>query len=217
MGRSAGSKRKLKPNAKAVAFQVIRRDVCAQLQQMCTYYGWCPSARLIAGREQTMYTFLFSKYDPSVVYKSPHCTRLYRNMSYSVVGLPSNILHVFIHNKEKCDVILPHLLASVRTDTALDTAKLESCVVPPDKQTLNIHDDPGVDPESNTDNSHMFQQLIAELDRVCSDGKEDQFTPVCRKCKTNKFVELTQQQTRSADEGMTNFATCKKCNTEWRC
>jgi len=38
----------------------------------------------------------------------------------------------------------------------------------------------------------------------------------CRKCKSNK-TEYYQLQTRSADEPMTTYATCKKCGNKWKC
>lgn len=38
----------------------------------------------------------------------------------------------------------------------------------------------------------------------------------CRKCYSNECVYY-QLQTRSADEPMTTFVTCIKCNTRWKC
>jgi len=41
----------------------------------------------------------------------------------------------------------------------------------------------------------------------------DTFT--CRKCKSKKCT-FYQLQTRSADEGITNFVTCLSCGTRWK-
>ena len=38
----------------------------------------------------------------------------------------------------------------------------------------------------------------------------------CRKCKSNQCTYY-QLQTRSADEPMTTFVTCIKCNARWKC
>jgi transcription elongation factor S-II len=38
----------------------------------------------------------------------------------------------------------------------------------------------------------------------------------CGKCKSKK-TEYYQLQTRSADEPMTTYATCKKCGNRWKC
>jgi len=38
----------------------------------------------------------------------------------------------------------------------------------------------------------------------------------CRKCKSKK-TDYYQLQTRSADEPMTTYATCKNCGLKWKC
>ena len=38
----------------------------------------------------------------------------------------------------------------------------------------------------------------------------------CRKCKSTK-TSYYQMQTRSADEPMTTYVTCKACGTKWKC
>jgi len=48
----------------------------------------------------------------------------------------------------------------------------------------------------------------------CAAVTTDQFT--CGKCKQNKCA-YTQAQTRSADEAITTFVTCLKCDHRWRC
>jgi len=37
----------------------------------------------------------------------------------------------------------------------------------------------------------------------------------CRRCRSSD-VEVRQQQTRSADEGITNFLTCRNCLAKWK-
>ena len=38
----------------------------------------------------------------------------------------------------------------------------------------------------------------------------------CNKCKSNN-CSYYQLQTRSADEPMTTFVTCTKCQRKWKC
>jgi DNA-directed RNA polymerase subunit M/transcription elongation factor TFIIS len=38
---------------------------------------------------------------------------------------------------------------------------------------------------------------------------------VCRRCKSSQ-VDFIQRQTRSADEGITTFFTCRKCLKRWK-
>jgi DNA-directed RNA polymerase subunit M/transcription elongation factor TFIIS len=47
--------------------------------------------------------------------------------------------------------------------------------------------------------------------RVIEDGNEG---TQCIQCKGNK-VDYVFRQTRSADEGMTVFYTCRDCNRQW--
>jgi DNA-directed RNA polymerase subunit M/transcription elongation factor TFIIS len=46
------------------------------------------------------------------------------------------------------------------------------------------------------------------------EASTDNFT--CRKCKSNECTYY-QLQTRSADEPMTTFVTCIKCQNRWKC
>jgi transcription elongation factor S-II len=47
-----------------------------------------------------------------------------------------------------------------------------------------------------------------------TEASTDSFT--CRKCKSTQCTYY-QLQTRSADEPMTTFVTCIKCNARWKC
>jgi DNA-directed RNA polymerase subunit M/transcription elongation factor TFIIS len=62
----------------------------------------------------------------------------------------------------------------------------------------------------------QFDRVCAMLEASCTDGGADEFTPACRKCRTNEFVEFEFKQTRSADEGMTIEYECGKCKSKWR-
>jgi len=49
-------------------------------------------------------------------------------------------------------------------------------------------------------------------------AEEDDYEGIlqCRKCKSKKTTYY-QLQTRSADEPMTTYATCKNCGLKWKC
>jgi DNA-directed RNA polymerase subunit M/transcription elongation factor TFIIS len=55
------------------------------------------------------------------------------------------------------------------------------------------------------------RQLIMQPDTTNTEGI---FT--CGRCKSNKTTYY-QMQTRSADESLTTFVTCLKCNNRWKC
>ena len=85
---------------------------------------------------------------------------------------------------------------------------------------LSIVDlDPSVDPRG----SSAYNQWQKEyLDSITSARKVLQETVelkdafiVCKKCKSNE-VDTEQKQTRSADEPMTIFCKCRKCQTCFR-
>lgn len=67
----------------------------------------------------------------------------------------------------------------------------------------------------------QWQQLIdAKIERdinatkVSYSASTDEFT--CKRCKKNNCTYY-EMQTRSADEPMTIFVTCKECANRWRC
>jgi DNA-directed RNA polymerase subunit M/transcription elongation factor TFIIS len=53
-----------------------------------------------------------------------------------------------------------------------------------------------------------------EENKMLDDDYEGQFK--CRKCKSKK-TDYYQLQTRSADEPMTTYVTCKSCGHRWKC
>ena len=58
---------------------------------------------------------------------------------------------------------------------------------------------------------------IADLVATVKAERKDGFL-VCRKegCKS-RAIKIDQKQTRSADEPMTTFVTCIKCDNRWKC
>ena len=56
------------------------------------------------------------------------------------------------------------------------------------------------------------------LHKYALNAQEDEYEGMfkCGKCKSNK-TSYFQLQTRSADEPMTTFITCKNCGNRWRC
>jgi transcription elongation factor S-II len=53
--------------------------------------------------------------------------------------------------------------------------------------------------------------LFEEMKKKCTNSF---FT--CKKCKSKKTTYY-QQQTRGADEPMTNFVSCLECGNKWKC
>lgn len=65
-------------------------------------------------------------------------------------------------------------------------------------------------------NSVFFEKYHKRRDQqrdVKIEVKDGDFK--CKRCGGNKCVYY-QQQTRSADEGMTTFVTCTTCNNRWK-
>jgi DNA-directed RNA polymerase subunit M/transcription elongation factor TFIIS len=59
-----------------------------------------------------------------------------------------------------------------------------------------------------------YERYLAEKARKEQSSEEGMFT--CSKCKS-KRTYFYQMQTRSADEPMTTFVTCLKCENRWKC
>lgn len=58
-----------------------------------------------------------------------------------------------------------------------------------------------------------FEQMLEEKYEMLND-KSFKSTLKCRRCGSSE-VSWEQKQTRSADEAMTVFCTCNKCNQRW--
>jgi DNA-directed RNA polymerase subunit M/transcription elongation factor TFIIS len=58
------------------------------------------------------------------------------------------------------------------------------------------------------------KELRIEKNKVMEDNYDGLFR--CRKCKSTK-TDYYQLQTRSADEPMTTYVTCKTCGNRWKC
>lgn len=198
MGRRPGSK-KITYDAHVLAFQLVRRDACAQLQKMTTLYGLAGiSARTVAACEQVTYQYLFAAMPARRVYSSLYCLRFYKLVVQELLGLPPPTMITFLSAHLDQTKLLDEVRARLLHGAPYthETVPVGSCAAPVVKTSV---------------------QLAAEqLEEACSDGLGDQFTQVCRKCKSNKDVEFDTVQTRSADEGMTVQFECKKCNIKWR-
>jgi DNA-directed RNA polymerase subunit M/transcription elongation factor TFIIS len=64
----------------------------------------------------------------------------------------------------------------------------------------------------------VFQSLGRDLAREEARAKEEDYEGLfkCGKCKSKKTTYY-QMQTRSADEPMTTYVTCKDCGNRWKC
>ena len=58
------------------------------------------------------------------------------------------------------------------------------------------------------------RELNIEKNKMMDDDYDGQFK--CGKCKSKK-TDYYQLQTRSADEPMTTYVTCKNCGNRWKC
>lgn len=67
----------------------------------------------------------------------------------------------------------------------------------------------------NVTKEERFKAMLQEkFDQVEEETSKDALLQ-CMNCKSNNVV-WTQRQTRSADEGMSVFAMCLKCNMSWK-
>jgi len=69
-------------------------------------------------------------------------------------------------------------------------------------------------PYSKTKFAILEKDTKIERNKMRDDDYEGQFK--CGKCKSKK-TDYYQLQTRSADEPMTTYVTCKTCNHRWKC
>ena len=68
-------------------------------------------------------------------------------------------------------------------------------------------------PHARALQKHNEREMQLEQIRAKDSDYEGIFK--CKKCKSNK-TEYSQMQTRSADEPMTTFVTCKNCGNRWK-
>lgn len=63
-----------------------------------------------------------------------------------------------------------------------------------------------------------WEEIIRQMEAANAPKKEELVEGIftCGKCRS-KYTTYFQMQTRSADEPMTVFVTCKKCGNRWKC
>jgi DNA-directed RNA polymerase subunit M/transcription elongation factor TFIIS len=69
-------------------------------------------------------------------------------------------------------------------------------------------------PRAKAEFDHKAKDLAMEAAKANEEDYEGQFK--CGKCKSTKTTYY-QMQTRSADEPMTTYVTCKGCGNRWKC
>ncbi len=207
MGRRTTAK-KVGYDARVIAFQIIRRDACNQLQTLCTHHNLQGvDALTISACEQTIYHYTTHKIPIDRVYQSVYCLRYYKLFVYVLLGLPSILLSVILTSTE---MERTKLFAQIRqTVQTGETQWMEEEVALRMKDTIPV-------PVELAPSQSSYEIACQEMDRQCGDGTDDIFTPPCRKCRTNRNVKIDTAQTRGADEGMTVKYECKKCNHKWR-
>jgi DNA-directed RNA polymerase subunit M/transcription elongation factor TFIIS len=90
------------------------------------------------------------------------------------------------------------------------------------KREVKSQDLPGMEPDqlwpdgpfSRGIFKHKERDLMLEKARVQDEDYKGMFK--CGKCKSVKTTYY-QMQTRSADEPMTSYITCKNCGNRWKC
>jgi len=201
MGRRSITK-KLTYDAQVVAFQIVRKDVCAQLQSLATLYGLAGlSATIISECEQSLFTFAVGRMDASRVFQSMYCLRYYKLLAYCLFGLaPPQYTQFILGPRDNSSPDRAYFLKQAK-----QIIQFGPKAVPLEDSEHN---------EKQKEN--LYETVVKQLDEACTEDGTDEFTQTCRKCKSNKFVEFAAKQTRSADEGMTIEYTCTKCNVKWR-
>lgn len=180
------------------AYQSDRQEICAILE---SEYGSQCSSVDIAQCEENVFSFLFHSIPPSRIFESVTCKKWFQSMWFHLFGLPSIQMTQFIQNKDHQHKILQaayeYLLLS----------KHPFYYNTPDETTSS---------SAHVQNESLISQIETELAQCSGLEGRDEFTPICLKCKTNQFVEVKSEQTRSADEGMTNKYKCTKCGAKWQ-
>ena len=74
-------------------------------------------------------------------------------------------------------------------------------LTPSEFVNMNIHD--------------RHPELVAKIHEESKPPEEKEGAHTCRRCKS-KWTDYYQMQTRSADESMTTFVRCLKCNKRWK-
>ncbi len=70
--------------------------------------------------------------------------------------------------------------------------------------------------ETAASRARDFRDLLRQnVDSVRANTKEGTETVRCNKCGS-RDVSILLRQTRSADEGMSSFATCQGCGSRWK-
>jgi transcription elongation factor S-II len=122
-------------------------------------------------------------------WKNPHFKSLYRNLVSNMVGLMRNQSNLIVH-KLKTREISSSKIAFLKPDELWPDGPYAMC-----KRRLDTIDK---------------SRMLASDPEQIADG-----TFKCGRCKSMKTTYY-QLQTRSADEPMTTYVTCLKCNNRWK-
>lgn len=79
-------------------------------------------------------------------------------------------------------------------------------------QKINVH----VDLTESFDDKFFFEtDAFAEMKKTVKEVKIEEGIEKCPRCKGSKIIS-SQEQKRSADEGMTNLFLCSECGKRWQ-
>jgi len=69
--------------------------------------------------------------------------------------------------------------------------------------------------DNHNDRLERQRQLLCDEAKFEEEEQPSHSELICNRCHS-RSIEIQQQQTRGADEGMTVFCTCKKCGMRWK-
>ena len=195
--------KKIGYNEQVVRFQAVRNDTCAQIQEFAYLYGLATlSTNHIVELEQHIFTCATKHIPIERVYVSKYCKQYYNHIAYRVVGLSPLQLKACLTNAKSRTLILQTICLHVQTGQPLH---IECAAHSP---ASSVH-------KEQISKQSAYDEIDALMTKLCTDGSNDLFTPICRTCKTNKEVTFDTKQTRGADEGMTIEFQCETCGAKW--
>lgn len=187
----------------AVAFQQFRNSVCAALQIQARRFGTVVKhAQEIEACELHIFRHIFQNVPAERIAASSNCNTYYKHIVFVLLSAPPDIFCEFVCNK----AVRPRILDRIR----------QHLIWP---QTYTAFDQPVQKAQATDDDlsgDAKTRELEGQLQSEFSDGTANVFLPVCRDCRTNKYVvQDNKGGKRSADEGLGIDYYCEKCHKEW--